>query len=152
MGAHARVRAVRRFVLDTNVLVAALRSPHGASFALLSALPLTGWELVLSVPLYLEWQDVLLRAGMVRATFTRADIMALCRYLASIAAPQDIHYRWPAFLPDPKDDMVLELAVAAGSAHVVTHNLRHFPPAATGSFGVHALAPDPFLRLVGLRP
>ena len=45
-----------RFVLDTNVLVAALRSTHGAANVLVSALPLTGWELTLSVPVYLEYQ------------------------------------------------------------------------------------------------
>jgi putative PIN family toxin of toxin-antitoxin system len=139
-----------RFVLDTNVLVAALRSPQGASYALVSALPVSGWELALSVPVYLEYQDVLLRPGLVPPEFSRTDIMALCRFLASIAHVQDIHFLWPSFLPDPKDDMLLELAVAAGATHIVTHNLRHFPSAA--SFGVHALAPAAFLRLAGLRP
>ena len=105
-----------RFVLDTNVLVAALRSPRGASYALLSALPLTGWEMALSVPLYLEYQAVLLRPGLVPPGFSASDILATCRYLASIAHVQDIHFRWPSFLPGPKDDMVLELAVAAGAA------------------------------------
>ena len=139
-----------RFVLDTNVLVAALRSPRGASNALVSALPLTGWELTLSVPVYLEYQDVLLRPGLLPPAFTRADVIAVCRFLASIAHPQDIHFLWPSFSPDPKDDMLLELAVAAGACHIVTHNARHFPGAA--SFGIQALAPRAFLRLVGLRP
>lgn len=139
-----------RFVLDTNVLVAALRSPQGASYALITALPLTGWELALSVPVYLEYQDVLLRPGLVPPVFSGSDIMALCRFLASIARAQDIHFLWPSFLPDPKDDMLLELAVAASASHIVTHNTRHFHSAE--SFGVRALAPAAFLRLVGLRP
>ena len=139
-----------RFVLDTNVLVAALRSPQGASYALITALPLTGWELALSVPIYLEYQDVLLRPGLVPPVFSGSDIMALCRFLASIARAQDIHFLWPSFLPDPKDDMLLELAVAASASHIVTHNTRHFHSAE--SFGVRALAPAAFLRLVGLRP
>ena len=139
-----------RFVLDTNVLVAALRSPQGASYALISALPLTGWELALSVPVYLEYQDVLLRPGLVPPAFSPSDVMALCRFLASIARAQDIHFLWPSFLPDPKDDMLLELAVAAGASHIITHNTRHFRSAE--SFGVRALAPAAFLRLVGLRP
>jgi predicted nucleic acid-binding protein len=117
---------------------------------LLAALPLPGWQLALSVPLYLEYQDVLLRPGMVPATFKPADIVGFCRYLASIAHPQEIHFLWPSFLPDPKDDLVLELAVAAGASHIVTHNIRHFQGAE--SFGVRALAPREFLRLVGLRP
>ena len=139
-----------RFVLDTNVLVAALRSPFGASYALVSALPITGWELVLSVPVYLEYQDVLLRPGLVPSAFSRSDIMALCRFLAASAHAQDIYFLWPSFLPDPKDDMLLELAVAASATHIVTHNTRHFHSAE--SFGIRALAPAAFLRSAGLRP
>ncbi len=76
--------------------------------------------------------------------------MAFCRFLSLIAHSQDIHFLWPSFSPDPKDDMVLELAVAAGATHIVTHNTRHFPEA--DSFGIQVLAPRAFLRLVGLRP
>jgi len=57
--------------------------------------------------------------------------------------------RISAFSPDPKDDMLPELAVAAGARHIITHNTRHFPGAA--SFGITVLAPGAFLRLVGLR-
>lgn len=138
-----------RFVLDTNVLVAAMRSRFGASYALLSAMPLAGWQLVLSVPLYLEYQDVLLRPGLLPSGISPADIAALCRFLASIARPQDIHFRWPSSLPDPKDDMLLELAVAADARYIVTHNIRHFHGAE--GFGIRALAPAAFLRSAGLR-
>lgn len=138
-----------RFVLDTNILVSAFRSTHGASFALVSALPIAGWQLVLSVPVYLEYQDVLLRSGLLPPSFSRADITEFCRFLASISHAQDIHFKWPAFLPDPKDDMVLELAVAAGATHIVTHNIRHFSTAE--SFGVNALAPAAFLRLAEVK-
>ncbi|MBI5769389.1 MAG: putative toxin-antitoxin system toxin component, PIN family [Verrucomicrobia bacterium] len=137
-----------RFVLDTNVLVSALRSTQGASFALVSALPIANWQLVLSVPVYLEYQDVLLRPGLLPLSLSRSDIVDSCRFLASIAHAQDIHFHWPAFLADPKDDMLLELAVAANATHIVTHNTRHFT--ATGSFGVSALAPAAFLRLAGV--
>lgn len=138
-----------RFVLDTNVLVAALRSPLGASHALVSALPLAGWELVLSVPVYLEYQDVLLRPGLVPSAFSHADVVAFCRYLASVAHAQDVYFLWPSILPDPKDDMFLELAVASGATHIVTHNVRHFQNAP--DFGVCALAPAAFLQSSGLR-
>jgi predicted nucleic acid-binding protein len=139
-----------RFILDTNVLVSALRSQLGASAALLRVLPVPGWEMALSVPLYLEYQDVLLRPGMVPAVFSPADITALCRYLASIAHPQEIHFLWRSFLADWKDDMLLEVAAAAGARYVVTHNVGDFK--GSESFGVRALAPREFLRLVGLRP
>ena len=102
------------------------------------------------MPVYLEYQDVLLRPGLVPSAFSRSDILALCRFLASIARAQDIYFLWPSFLPDPKDDMLLELAVVTDVSHIVTHNLRHF--ASAESFGVCALAPAALLRLVGLRP
>lgn len=139
-----------RYVLDTNVLVSALRSRLGASAALLAALPIRNWRLAISVPLYLEYQDVLQRPGMVSPDYPPSDVLAVCRYLASIAHPQEIHFLWRSFLPDPKDDMVLELAVAAGARHIVTHNTKDFRGAER--FGVRALAPREFLRLVGLRP
>ena len=112
-------------------------------------MPVAGWELALSVPVYLEYQDVLMRPGLLAAAFSPDDIMAVCRFLAPIAHAQDIHFLWPAFLTDPKDDMILELAVAAGATIIVTHNTRHFGGA--GSFGVRALAPAAFLRLTGVR-
>ena len=72
--------------------MAALRSSQGVSNALVSALPLAGWELVLSVPLYLEYQDVLLRPGLIPPAYARPDIELFCRFLASIAhAPYPYH-------------------------------------------------------------
>ena len=116
----------------------------------MASLPLRNWELALSVPLYLEYLDVLSRPGLVPEAFTANDIADLCRYLASIAHKQDIHFLWRPFLPDPKDDSVLELAVAAGAKYVVTHNARHFQ--GVERLGVSVLAPRDFLRLVRGQP
>lgn len=138
-----------RFVLDTNVLVAAMRSQLGASHVLLTTLPLADWELVLSVPVYLEYRDVLNRPGLTR-WLTSTDVVAVCRFLASIAHAQDIYFHWPSFLVDPRDDMLLELAVAAGASHIVTHNLSHFR--GTESFGIAVVTPAEFLHIIGIRP
>ena len=51
----------KRIVLDTNVLVAGLRSRNGPSFALLSSLPDARYQICLSVTLYAEWQAVITR-------------------------------------------------------------------------------------------
>ena len=137
-------------VLDTNVLVAALRSPHGASSALIAAIPSPAWTPVLSVPLYIEYQDVLLRPGMVPSTLTPEDILAFCRYLASVSELQEIYFLWRPHLRDAGDDMVFELAAAAQVRYIVTHNVRDFDGVA--EFGITAVTPADFLTLVRRLP
>ena len=70
--------------------------------------------------------------------------MGFLRYLASHAWLQDIHFIWRPFLPDPDDDMILELAFAAQCPYIVTHNIRDF--AGSKALGVTAITPGDFLR------
>jgi putative PIN family toxin of toxin-antitoxin system len=135
-----------RVVLDTNVLVAALRSPLGASARLLQQLPSSRWTPVISVPLYCEYRDVLLRPGMVSNVLTPQDILAFCRFIAAMSLEQPIYYLWRPCLPDPKDDHLLELAFAAKASYLVTHNVKDFR--GTNQFGVVSLTPADFLRLL----
>lgn len=137
-----------RYIIDTNVLVAALRSRSGASFALISALPLSRRKLVLSVPLYIEYQDVLNRPE-IRERFDETEILGFLRYIASLAEPYEIFYLWRPILKDPKDDMVLELAVRAGASRIVTHNLTDFE--GVEEFGVHAVSPIEFITEAGVK-
>src|SRR5438552_3628476 len=103
-----------RIVLDTNVLVAASRSRLGASFALINSIPSADFQFCLSVGLYAEWQEVLGRPENLPPNRTADDAMRFLRYLASQAHLQEIHFLWRPYLPDPNDDMILELAFAAG--------------------------------------
>ena len=73
-----------------------------------------------------------------------ADIDDVLDYVCSIAEPHAIFYLWRPFLPDPRDDLVLELAVEAQASCIITHNLRDF--AGTEQFGIEALSPGAFLR------
>ena len=135
----------RRVVLDTNVVVAALRSRQGASFKLLSLLEEDRFEVAISVPLLLEYEDVLTRqiqAGL----YEQQDIDDFLDYLCQTAHRQSIFFLWRPFLPDPKDDMVLELAVAAGCEAIVTHDQRDFVGAER--LGVRIDAPRDFLRIL----
>src|SRR5947208_12516702 len=111
-----------RVVLDTNVLVAAARSRQGASFALVSSIPTPEFQPCLSVGLYAEWQDVLMRPENLPPGRTPEDALGFVRYLASQSHLQEIHFLWRPFLPDADDDMVLELALAAGCRQIITHN------------------------------
>lgn len=135
-----------KIVLDTSVLVAAARSRNGASFALLASLPHPRFQICLSVAVYTEWQAVLSRSEHRPAGASAHTALGFVRYLASIAHLQDIHYLWRPFLRDPDDDMVLECAVAAGCAYIVTHNIKDFRR--TEQLGVRAITPGQFLHLL----
>jgi len=134
-------------VLDTNVLVAGLRSQRGASFRLLS---LVGADhrfgINLSVPLVLEYESALKRPGTVPA-LTADEIDSVLDYLCSVGHHREIYFLWRPVLRDPKDDMVLEVAVEASCEFVVTHNLRDFR--GIERYGVRPLSPSEFLREIG---
>jgi putative PIN family toxin of toxin-antitoxin system len=134
-----------KVVLDTSVLVAAARSRRGASHALVSAIPSAAFQICLSVSLYTEWQQVLTRAENLPPNRTAEDARNYLRYLASQSHLQEIHFLWRPFLRDADDDMVLELAFAAGCRYLVTHNLKDFHGAE--QLGVIAISPGEFLKL-----
>ncbi len=133
-------------VFDTSVLVAAARSRDGASFALVRSIPSPDFVVGLSVGLYMEWQAVLTRQEHLSSGQSPDDVQAFLRYLASQAHLQDIHFLWRPFLPDPNDDMVLELAFAAGSRYIVTHNTKDFR--GSEQLGIRAVTPRDFLAMI----
>lgn len=116
-----------RYVLDTDVVVAALRSDQGASRQLLLAALDKKFDLILSVPLILEYEAVLTRPEHLAACGTsKAEIGRVLDDLASVAEPVRITFLWRPNLPDPDDDMVLETAVNGNAHGIVTFNVRHF--------------------------
>jgi putative PIN family toxin of toxin-antitoxin system len=136
-------------VLDTNVLFAGLWSRVGASFRLLELILSERIRPALSVPLVLEYEMVLKRAAA-ELNLEPRDIDAFLDYLCAVGHQQRIHFLWRPALRDPRDELVLELAVAAGCRHIVTHNVKDF--AGADRFGVMALPPAAYLRHLGERP
>ena len=149
-GASLNDRKVVRVVFDTNILVAAVRSRQGASFALIGSIPAAEFQLCLSVGLYVEWQAVLTRDENLPPDRTSDDALGFLRYLASEAHLQEIHFLWRPFLPDADDDMILELAFAAGCRYIVTHNVKDFQ--GSEELGVTAITPRHFLNLIRSQP
>jgi len=137
-------------VLDTSVLVAAMRSRHGASQRLLRMLPSPRFTSALSLALYMEWQAVLTRPEHLPPGIDAEKMLGFLRYLASISHLQEVHYLWRPFLRDPDDDMVLECAVASDSRFIVTHNVKDFRR--TGELGVIAATPGEFLKQLECPP
>lgn len=133
-------------VVDTNVLLAALRSRHGASFRLLTIIDDDRWQLNLSVPLLLEYEDVLKRTG-IGLSLTHEEIDDILNFLCLRANLREIFYLWRPILPDPKDDFVLELAVESGCDFIITFNVKDF--VGCEKFGLAVITPRDFLRQLG---
>lgn len=74
------------------------------------------------------------------------DALGFLRYLASQSHVQEIDFLWRPFLRDANDDMVLELAFAAGCPYIVTHNLKDFH--GSEEVGVKAISPRDFLKMI----
>lgn len=134
-----------RVVIDTNVLVAGLKSSRGASFSLLRRLGGPHFIPLLSPPLCMEYEDVLARPGMIPG-FTGVDAGDFVDYMVSVSEECRVYFLWRPWLPDPKDDLVLEVALAGGASHIVTHNTRDFTGADKLSIAV--VTPDQFLKLL----
>lgn len=137
-------------VLDTNVIVSALCSPLGASFALIHGLPTPKFTPVLSTTLLTEYQDLLQRQGVIPPSISQTTRDTIRDLILANARLQRIHYRWRIQLPDPGDAHVLEVAIAGQVDYIVTHNIKDFGPAK--SFGITAITPGQFIKLIGGLP
>ena len=135
-----------KLIIDTNIIVSALRSNRGASYALLRAVRRRAIPFAVSVALVLEYEDALRRPGMVPGIPQEA-LTQFLNALIALAEHQHIYFIWRPFLKDPKDDMVLELAVAASATHIVTFNVRDFR--GVEQFGLSLATPGEILLQLG---
>lgn len=125
-------------MIDTNVLYAGLYSAQGASFLVLRAIDKRKLVPVLSTTLLFEYEDVL-RRNREELCLSETDINDVLDAICDRGDYQRVYYLWRPQLSDPKDDHLLELAVASGQTTIVTHNVRHF--SAAGRFGVSVARP-----------
>ena len=134
-------------VLDTNVLVAGVRSRTGASNPLLVSAFRRRFVWCCSVPLFYEYEEVLSRADfLLDAGVGRAQIAAFLEDVAATVVPVGIDFRWPPQLVDTDDEMVLETAINCGGV-IVTHNARDFGDV-PARFGLTLLSPAEALRRI----
>lgn len=131
-------------ILDTNVLVAGLRSLSGCSRRILQAMLEQELKVGASPVLFLEYEAVLTRPDNLTAfNLNQTEVMALLDAVAGILMPVEIHYLWRPQLRDPADEMVLETAVNGQANALVTWNMRDFLPAAS-KFELRIMRPDIF--------
>ena len=127
--------------MDTDAIVAAMRSPGGASAALLRAVRQKQATLLLSAPLAMEYEAVCRRVEhRVDAGLSSAQVDIFLDAIIAMAEPVRTHFLWRPQLRDPNDEMVLEAAVNGRAKALVTFNLRDYGSVA-GQFGVDVLLP-----------
>ena len=132
--------------MDTNVLVAALRSRTGWSRKMLSEVLSSELLAGVSVPLFIEYEAVLQRPEQ-RAVFglSADEVDEFLAGLASVLRPIDISFLWRPQLKDPADEMVLEAAVNGQCTHLVTWNLRDFAQAVP-RFNLELITPPEYYQ------
>ena len=136
-----------QIVIDTSVIISAIRSKRGASYRLLlMAGKDLRWQINLSTALLLEYEEKL-HEHAPNFGYTNEDIDDFLNFLCSITNEPPIYFRWRPFLKDADDEMILDLAIAANAEYIITHNLRDFRD--VGRFGIKAITPFEFLQILG---
>lgn len=132
--------------IDTDVIVAALRSPTGASRRIIEALRAGEGRVVATVGMFVEYEAVLTSPEHLAVMgLTTSEVGHFLDGLAALVTPVTPYFLWRPQLRDPNDEMVLEAAVNGGAGAIVTFNRRVFRPAAT-RFGVAVETPSEFIR------
>lgn len=140
------VKIKKRYVVDTSVLASSLRSQRVASYALLLSAQERNFTMLASPPLFLEYEDVLLRPEQLLAH--GMSIVRIHKFLAELSLlieEVEIYYQWRPQVTDPGDEMVLEAAINGHADALVTHNIRHFAAAAL-RFRLPVLTPQQALQ------
>ena len=137
---------MQRVVLDTCVIVLALRSAAGASNVLLKCVADLQIVPLVTPALFLEYEDVLKRPDQMQAHGLRwNEIDKFLSALASAAESASIRFQWRPQLKDAGDEMVLEAAVNGRAKALITHNVKDFAIPAL-KFGLRVLRPGAFFE------
>ena len=130
-----------RVVVDTDVIVAAMRSPSGASAAILRTARQGRVMLLVSVPLALEYEAICSEAEhRLAAGLSEREVEIFVDAVVAMAQPVKTHFLWRPQLRDPGDEMVLETAVNGRADALVTFNVRDFGTVPV-RFGIEVLIP-----------
>lgn len=130
-----------RVVLDTDVVVAAMRSPSGASAAIVRAARRGRPVLLLSVALAVEYEAVCCEAEHRLASgLSDQEVQTFLNVVIAMAEPVKTHFLWRPQLRDAGDEMVLEASVNGRANALITFNLRDYGEV-PARFGIEVLLP-----------
>jgi len=139
---------MKRIVLDTDVVIAGMRSPSGASAALLLAADRHEVLLLASLPLAMEYEAVCMRLEHRQAAgMTREEAKVFIDAVLAMTEPVEIYFLWRPQLRDPNDEIVLEAAINGQAEAIVTFNRRDYGNA-TRRFGIEVLSPSAALERI----
>ena len=137
-----------RIVADTDVVVAAMRSPGGASAAILRAARQDRVTLLVSVPLAMEYEATCSEPEhRLAAGLSEREVEIFLDAVLAMAEPIKAHFLWRPQLRDPGDEMVLETAVNGQADALVTFNVRDFG-SAPERFGIEVMIPREAIRRI----
>ena len=137
-----------RYVFDTDVIVAAMRSPSGASAALLGEALDQRLNMLASVPLFFEYEaKCTSRVHWTAAGLKQEQALVFVNGLTALIEPVKIRFLWRPMLRDPNDEMVLEVAVNGQADAIVTFNLRDYDKVPE-MFNIEVINPAEALRRV----
>jgi putative PIN family toxin of toxin-antitoxin system len=138
-----------RCVLDTDVIIAAMRSPTGASSAILQIAADTSQVCLLaSVPLALEYEAKCLETRhWTEAQLSKEEASIFVDAVITLVEPVHMDFLWRPQLHDPADEMVLETAINGRADILVTFNLRDYGDA-PARFGIQAMRPADAIRRI----
>jgi len=135
-----------RVVIDTSVLITALRSSTGAAAEVIRFALQRELVILMDYKLACEYREVTLRADQLhRSGKSRSEVATILDALEAIAEPVFVAFRHRPLSPDADDDMVLDVAINGNADVVVTNNTRHFREAAE-PFHIKVLIPAELLR------
>ncbi|AFY80888.1 putative toxin-antitoxin system toxin component, PIN family [Oscillatoria acuminata] len=135
-----------QIIVDTNVLLAGLKSSRGASYKFLTLLNDGRWCLNVSTTLVLEYEEILKRER-VQLGLTLEEVDYIVNGICTIARHRQIFYLWRPIARDPDDDFLVDLAVECQADCIITYNKRDLQEAER--FGIRILSPKEFLQEVG---
>ncbi len=137
-----------KVVLDTDVIVAAMRSSKGASAALLQEGRVGNIQLVVSTSLVLEYEAVCLRPQhLATCGLNQTEVRAFIGTIVKMADKVTPYFMWRPQLRDPNDEMVLETAINGKANAIITFNTRDYGNAPQ-QFGVATLTPKQLLERI----
>ncbi|MCY3840666.1 MAG: putative toxin-antitoxin system toxin component, PIN family [Gammaproteobacteria bacterium] len=137
-----------RVVLDTNVIVAGIRSPTGASAALVEAALQCEFVVVLSVAPASVYEAACCAPDQrIESGLSEAEVGVVITALCNVAEPVAPRFLWRPQLRDPADEMVLETAINGRANIIATFNRRDFGEAPL-RFGIELLSPRDALRRI----
>lgn len=135
-----------QIVIDTNVILAGLRSKGGASYQLLTILNDSRFQMNISNTLIFEYEEILKREAS-KLGLTYQDIDNIINGICYLANHHEIFYIWRPLAKDQDDDFLIDLALKCQADFIISYNEKDLKP--IRKFSIDILTPKQFLQLLG---